>query len=68
MFEVDEQSRLHAFICFINQNTTLHKERLKVFEHDIDHRFEQGMPGRNKLSLRLSGDQILLKRDAGIAI
>ena len=48
MFEIDEQTRLDAFVCFVDQDAALHQERLKPFEHDIDHGFKQGMARRDE--------------------
>jgi hypothetical protein len=68
VFEIDEKTRIDAFVCFVDQHAPLYEEWLKPFEHDINHRFEQGMTGCNEFGLWLSRDQVLLERDAGVAI
>jgi hypothetical protein len=68
MFEIDEKARLDAAVRLIDKHAALHEERLKAFEHHIDHRLKQRMAGRDEGGLRLAGDQALLEGDAGIAI
>jgi hypothetical protein len=66
MFEIDEKARFDVFVCFVDQHAPLHEEWLKPFEHDIDHRFEQGMTGRNEFGLRLTGERLgLTTRERG---
>lgn len=68
VLQIDEEARLQAIIRFVHQHAALLEQRLEALQRHVHHGAEQRVAGRQKLHLRLAGDQRLLERDPRIAV
>jgi hypothetical protein len=63
VFEIDKKTGLDAFIRFVDKHAALHEERLKPFQHEIDHRFEQRM--KESRQALVASFEMLQQNEAG---
>src|SRR5207248_2599215 len=68
MFEINEETGLLPLISLVDEYGSLGQQRLKPFEHHVDQRLQQRVTRRNEFGLRLTYNEVFLKRDPGIAV